>query len=276
MTLMQQKVAAVTVIIPCYRCAKSILRAVNSVVKQTLMPAEIVLVDDASGDDTLSLLQDLEHIYPALIKVISLSENVGAACARNTGWRQATQPYIAFLDSDDTWHPRKIEIQYAFMNAHPIVVLCGHAHHVHMQYDSILDGGLDNCKVENISKGALLFSNKFITPSVMIKSNIRQRFISGQRYMEDHMLWLSIIYGGGEVVKLSAKLAVIYKDSFGASGLSSDMWAMEKSELGNYWSLYKSKNIGFISVVVLSLYSFAKYLRRLLIASIRHKTFVKN
>lgn len=274
--MQQKKIASVTVIIPCYRCTKSIWRAVNSVIEQTLMPAEIILIDDNSGDNTLDLLISLENAYPNLVKVISLSKNVGAAFARNNGWAKATQSYVAFLDSDDTWHPRKIEIQYAFMIANPTVVLCGHAHHIQKQDCIIADVILDNWYVEKISKRALLFSNKFITPSVMIKSNISQRFISEQRYMEDHMLWLSVVFSGSEVVKLSARLASIYKDSFGTSGLSSHMCAMEKSELGNYWMLCKAKNIGFTTMVVLSFYSVAKFIRRLIIASLRHGIFARN
>lgn len=273
---MQQKVAAVTVVIPCYRCTGSILRAVDSVLQQSLMPAEIVLVDDASGDDTLKILHNLEFTYPHLIKVIALVANAGAACARNAGWEKATQPYIAFLDADDSWHPRKIEIQYIYMIKHPEVYLCGHAHHFLSSDKSDLNYGLEDWVVEDISKNALLVSNKFITPSVMIKSDIKHRFISGQRFMEDHMLWLNIIFSGQKVVKLSARLAIIYKNSFGTSGLSSKIWEMEKSELGNYWWLFKNNKIGFISILMLSLYSLAKYLRRLLIVSLRKIDFAKN
>lgn len=266
--------AKVSVIIPCYNCSLTIHRTVNSVLAQTQLPMEILLIEDKSTDKTLEIINQLAVLHPSVIKVIAIVNNQGAANARNVGWSLAQQPYIAFLDADDAWHVEKIKVQYNFMLNNPDVILSGHGHKI-VKTNNTLNWDIANFEIKPVKKLKILLSNQFVTPSVMIKSNIRQRFISEQRYMEDHMLWLSIIYGGGEVVKLSAKLAAIYKNSYGASGLSSHMWAMEKSELGNYWTLYKSKNIGIIFVVILSLYSFAKYLRRLLIAIIRHKTFAK-
>ncbi|MHB1099234.1 MAG: glycosyltransferase family 2 protein, partial [Burkholderiales bacterium] len=106
----------VSVIIPCYRCAETIARAVDSVLKQTLPPEEILLVEDCSGDDgnTLAVLHSLQQNNP-FIRVIPLAKNGGPAAARNAGWDAAKQPYIAFLDADDAWHPKKLEIQYSWM-----------------------------------------------------------------------------------------------------------------------------------------------------------------
>ena len=74
----------------------------------------------------------------------------------------------------------------------------------------------------------------------MIRRDIEQRFTEKQRYMEDHMLWLKIIYSGGYVVKLSPELAAIYKRPFGVTGLSAQFWSMERSDLGNYRRLYRA------------------------------------
>ncbi|QTN30415.1 glycosyltransferase family 2 protein [Rhodoferax sp. AJA081-3] len=118
--------APVSVVVPCYRCAATIARAVSSVAAQTLRPAEMILVDDASGDATLQQLHTLQAQHGPLIRVVALAANAGAASARNAGWNLATQPYIAFLDADDTWHPQKLEIQYRYMQQHPEVALSGH------------------------------------------------------------------------------------------------------------------------------------------------------
>ena len=98
-------------VVPCYRCAATIERAIASVAAQTQRPQEVILVDDASGDETLQQLYSLQSQYGEWIKVVALTTNVGAASARNAGWNVATQPYIAFLDSDDAWHPQKVAIQ---------------------------------------------------------------------------------------------------------------------------------------------------------------------
>jgi len=271
---MSHDVAFVTVVVPCFRCAKTIQRAVDSIAQQTQKPVEVILVDDASGDDTLSILHAIERQHSGWIKVIELNKNQGAAHARNVGWSVATQPYIALLDADDAWHPRKIEIQYQFMQKNPQTVLCGH--NVNIMLDNKLpDWQLGQADVKYISKNFLLVSNTFVTPSVMLKREVTFRFDSTKRYMEDHLLWLQIVFDNQQVAKLNLALVAIYKQPYGVSGLSSHMWAMEKSELGNYWLLYKSKKIDFISVVMLYLYSLAKYLRRVILVSLRRVAFVK-
>ena len=264
--------ACVSVIIPCYRCSETIGRALASVAAQTLLPKEVILVEDASLDNgvTVKILREqaVKYADNFEVKVIALNRNQGAANARNVAWNLATQPYIALLDSDDAWHTKKIEIQYQFMQVNPDVVLCGHNAKI-MTNNTQLDWLLDIFKFKFISKKRLLISNPFVTPSVMIKKDIGLRFNPKKRYVDDHLLWLQIIFDHHKVVKLNQALVVIYKPMFGASGLSSHLWAMEKSELDNYWLLFENKSIGFISVILLSLYSLAKYMRRLLIVSLR-------
>ena len=118
----------VSVIVPCYCCAATIETAIESVARQTARPAEVILVDDASGDDTVAALRRLHHRHGAdWMKVIRQEQNGGPSVARNAGWAMATQPYLAFLDADDSWHPRKVELQYGWMAAHPEVALTGHS-----------------------------------------------------------------------------------------------------------------------------------------------------
>lgn len=257
--------APVSVVIPCFRCAATIGRAVASIAQQTRKPAEVILVDDASGDGTLAVLQQLAQSYPGWLKVLQSDENRGAASARNAGWAAASQPYIAFLDADDAWHPQKIEIQYAYMCAHPEVILCGHRHRLIRQTGALPDWKVGEWKEERIHKWVLLLSNRFVTPSVMVRRDVGHRFVERQRYMEDHMLWLLLVCSGGAVVKLSAELAAIYKRPFGVMGLSAQVWSMERGDLGNYRRLYRAGCINGFQLGLLGLYSALKYLRRLLI-----------
>lgn len=257
--------ALVSVVIPCYKCARTIDRAVASVAAQTLRPVEVILVDDASGDDTREILQKLsEQFDPGWIKLVFLDQNIGAGSARNAGWVLASQPYVAFLDADDAWHFRKMEVQYGYMAAHPDVVLCGHGVRVLKQgvlpYWEVAVG----C-AQTISRWAMLVSNQFVTPSVMIKRDINYRFTEGQRYMEDHMLWLRVVCAGNRVIKLPMALAAIYKDPFGVTGLSSHVWLMERSDLGNFRRLYRDGCINVLQLLVLVAYSLLKYVRRLAI-----------
>ena len=263
--MMEDHVVPVSVVVPCFRCAATVARAVASIAQQTRKPAEVVLVDDASGDGTLEILQALAQQHAGWIKVIALKKNLGAASARNAGWDAASQPYIAFLDADDTWHPKKIEIQYTYMSAHPGVVLCGHGHRVIKQTDILPNWELADFEAVCINKWALLLSNRFVTPSVMLRRDVKQRFVEGQRHMEDHLLWLELVCSGAVVMKLSAELAAIYKSPFGTAGLSAQLWPMEKCDLNNYSRLHNGGCINLIEWFSLGLYSLLKYVRRLLI-----------
>ncbi len=260
-----EKYAPVSVIIPCYCCTNTIERAINSVANQTVRPHEVILIDDASGDGTLEALLLLERAYPEWVKVVSLEHNQGAASARNAGWELASEPYIAFLDSDDAWHPQKIEIQYSYMTAHPEVVLCGHNHRLLKQNDIFPDWKVEGVEARKINKWELLVSNRFVTPSVMLKRDVDQRFFEKQRYMEDHMLWMSVVCSGAVVCRLDTQLAAIYKRAYGVTGLSSQVWSMERGDLGNYRRLYREKCINGLQLGMLGLFSLFKYLRRLVI-----------
>jgi len=76
------------------------------------------------------------------IKVIALTENGGAGTARNVGWTAAAHAYIAFLDSDDSWHPQIIETQYSWIIKHHVATLTGRACQ-HVDDESINNGQVD-------------------------------------------------------------------------------------------------------------------------------------
>ncbi|WP_072395366.1 glycosyltransferase family A protein [Hyphomicrobium sp. CS1GBMeth3] len=93
------------VIIPTFNRADTIDEAISSVLRQTHPAKEIIVVDDGSTDDTVRRLTEMDH---PLIKVLVNERNMGATASRNRGARAATAEWIAFLDSDDTWHPEKL------------------------------------------------------------------------------------------------------------------------------------------------------------------------
>ena len=256
----------VSVIIPCFRCSATIARAIESVAGQSVLPAELILVDDASDDQTFSELSRLQSRFQTgWIKIIRQSINSGAGSARNAGWDAAKSEYIAFLDADDTWHPNKLEIQLRFMSAYPDVLLSGHRSAIG---STLPDPGLsERISVEKITFGQLLLANRFVTPSVMLKRIMPFRFRAGQRHMEDHLLWMQIAASGAPILRLDAKLALTYKPAYGASGLSSNLWRMEKAECGNYWYLAETRVISRPGAVFLCLYSALKFIKRIVMVA---------
>jgi len=104
---MTDKNIPISVIIPCFRSTDTIERAVLSVVNQTVLPSQIILIDDASNDGSIEKLFALQKEYPlANISVEVMPVNGGPGLARNRGWELATEPWLAFLDADDAWHPK--------------------------------------------------------------------------------------------------------------------------------------------------------------------------
>ncbi|MBZ9664912.1 glycosyltransferase [Pseudomonas sp. LMG 31766] len=267
----QRSMASVSVIIPCFRCATTISRAVNSVVCQSLLPLEIILVDDYSQDDTLKVLYSLQARLGAdWIKVCALPENAGPGTARNEGWKLAQGRYVAFLDSDDRWHPQKIELQYNWMEHHPNVALIGHL--------MAVDDGGDDPLLENstvlpvqISCRKLLASNRFSTPTVMLRSDIAQRFAYGERYCEDYRLWLHVCFFSGECYLFERVLAYMYKAPYGAAGLSGRLWEMEKGEVASYWSIYRGGGINILSMGFWVGLSIVKFIRRVFLVRFRRR-----
>ena len=261
-------VLPVSVIIPCYCCAATIERAVSSVMAQTVLPAEVWLIDDASpdGGQTLEVLYELKQRYSGKthIEIISLKENSGPSVARNTGWDAATQPYIAFLDADDAWHPRKLEIQYNWMKEHPHVALTGHPF-VWVKKDDPTQTIPANWHAWQITPFRLLLSNLFSTPSVMLRSDLPYRFDPAKRHSEDYLLWLQIVLSGHTAWRLELPLTYLYKAPFGERGVSADLWKMEKGELDTYWKLHRQGSITKLSLLAITTYSLLKYIRRLII-----------
>lgn len=106
----------VSIITPSYNSSLYIVETINSVCSQTFADWEMIIVDDCSTDNSVSVIKSCIEKDPR-IKLIQLKENSGAAVARNTAIETAQGRYIAFLDSDDLWLPDKLEKQLAFMQA---------------------------------------------------------------------------------------------------------------------------------------------------------------
>jgi teichuronic acid biosynthesis glycosyltransferase TuaG len=103
----------VSIIMPCYKASKYIKESIESVLNQTYENWELLIIDDCSPDDSLSYIRGM--LLDERCKLIELDSNVGAAKARNIGQKEAKGRFVAFLDSDDLWMPRKLEVQIKYM-----------------------------------------------------------------------------------------------------------------------------------------------------------------
>jgi glycosyltransferase involved in cell wall biosynthesis len=123
----------ISAIIPTYNRENTILRCIDSVLRQTYPVSEIIVVDDGSSDRTLQLV---EEAYGNKIKIIKQLHK-GAQAARNAGIMVAQGEYIAFLDSDDEWTEKKIALQMHVLEEKPNAVVCGNGYIMKDGYKTI-------------------------------------------------------------------------------------------------------------------------------------------
>lgn len=265
--------APVSVVIPCYRCTKTLARAVASIAEQTCLPTEVILVDDGSSDETRSLMTQLQSRYkPGWIRLVLLNTNAGAANARNAGWDQALGKYVAFLDADDAWHPSKIELQFKFMDAHPGVAVSGHGHRQVITVPNTT-AHIDSVSFSSVTPLYVFLKNPFVTPSFMVRRNLENRFLPGRRFMEDHFFLMQVCAAGLLITKAQTPLAYIFKPIFGESGLSSDLLGMQRAELENYSLLQQAGHLSMGFALVLKGYSWLKFCRRMVI--VKGRQFIR-
>ncbi len=221
--------APVSVVVPCFRCVDTIAAAIASIAAQTLPPAEVLLVEDCSGDRTLEVLREVAAAHAdGWIKVIALSDNGGPSRARNAGWQVASQEYIAFLDADDTWFPAKLELQVAALRADPAIALI--AHRMVVRERGLAPPALRRpVRASIIGRRRLLLNNPFPTASVVLRRDLPFRFDENYRRVEDFLLWAQIAFSGYRCAKINQTLAAWHKPNYGAGGLSEDLAAMHSA-----------------------------------------------
>lgn len=254
--------APVSVVVPCYRCAQTIEGAVASVAAQHLLPAEILLVDDGSPDDTLKRLHDVASAYPpGWIKVIALPRNAGPSAARNKGWEQASQPWIAFLDADDSWHPEKLVLQMEAIEEDPQIALI--AHDMNVQPRTAPSPALYYpLKVRVFPNHLMMLRSPFPTASIIVRRELPFRFDEQRRRAEDFMLWAQILLNGYRCAKINQVLASWHKPPFGAGGLSGDLAAMYEAANDVRKTLHEQGLLNWWQWKIMDIFSLLRYARR--------------
>ena len=257
--------APVSVIIPCFKCAETIERAIDSIAKQTLIPHEVILVNDASPDNTIGILKKLQNIYgKEWIKIIDLKKNVGPGQARNLGWESASQDYLAFLDADDVWHPQKLEIQWTWMKRNPNINFSGHPRLTYQDNLNLRNSSLNglNREPKIISKMRLLVSNVFPTSSWLFKMSLSTKFKQNY-YGEDYLCLLENFFSDHTMAFFDLPLCYCLRPPYSKGGLSNSLWSMEKAELKAYQKIWQDYHISNLEYGLISLYSLVKYARRI-------------
>lgn len=270
--------ADVSVVIPTYNSDCTIERAVKSVANQTLLPKEVIIIDDCSTSPKMhTILNNIQNDYNNYfyIKVFYLKNNSGPATARNIGIDNASCEYIAFLDSDDIWHPQKIEIQYFYMKKNENMYFSSHQGVIikEQNIEEFFNKKISNAQVivKSINPYFYLFKHYMKnsgTPSVIIKKTPKMKFYDNKRYFEDYLLWLeyNFLFDG---VVIDIPLSASFKFLYGESGLSANLWKMEKGELETFKILQQKGYINILLRYFVSCFSLLKYVRRIIICKFK-------
>lgn len=255
---------SVSVIIPTYNSMATIRRCLESALNQTFAPIEIIIVDDCSTDGTyeflLNLKQQLDH--KSKLIVIRNTSNQGPSFSRNQAIKISSGKWIAFLDSDDFWHPQKIEFQLEVAQANQCYFIGCESRVLTPSKIPLLS--LSNIKIKKLTQGDFWWKNHFQTPSVFVEKSNFLFFDTDMKYSEDFNLWLRLMNHYKYALLIKEPLVYLGKEAFGVSGLSQNLYQMELGEL---------RAMGHINNPLLRFiartFSLIKYVRRVWITKSR-------
>lgn len=238
-----KKSPLVSIIIPTYNSGKTIIQTIESVKNQTYTNYEIIVVDDGSTDGTVEILKTIKGI-----KLITQA-NQGVSAARNRGIEEAKGDYIAYLDSDDLWHPQKLEIQLKV--AEPLKSFGMIATTYQKFYDVQINPQFPAFEVpplESIEERSFyrfLKATTYLPSSVIIPKTVHNeigKFDPELRIGEDHDLWLRIAYKYPVYcIPLDLMWYFIRKESLSRSiGLTGEI---NKIFMAEQWNPYKENTL---------------------------------
>ena len=245
----------VSIITPSYNSSKFINECINSVISQTYMNWEMIIVDDCSTDNSRKKILELSK-SDNRIKLIELKDNIGPALSRNEALNVAKGKYIAFLDADDIWKSDKLEKQINFMKSKNI----GFSF---TAYQPVSEDAMKKYPVilapEKISYHSYLKNTIIGCLTVVINREIVGDFkMPNIRTSQDMALWLIILKRGFIAYGLQENLAYYRIVS---SSNTSDKW---KAALG-VWIVYrKIEKLSIIySIICFICYTFNAIKKRI-------------
>ena len=230
----------ISVVIPTLNRINTLQRALDSVINQTYKAAEIIVVDNGSSDGTLKFLREQ---YP---KITILTENkIGVSSARNKGIKKSINQWIALLDSDDAWHPRKLEIQTSMLDSALKEYNLIHTDEIWFRNNKHI-----NQMKKHKKQGGYIFERCLslccISPSsVLFKKNILDKvglFDESLPVCEDYDMWLKIC-SSEEVLFAQDKLT--YKYGGHKDQLSKSYWGMDRFRIKSIENIIKNFDLTY-------------------------------
>ncbi|TYC58050.1 glycosyltransferase family 2 protein [Marinobacter sp. BW6] len=207
----------VSIVMPAFNASQYIGATIDSVLRQTAPDWELIVVDDCSTDDTREKIHAIAEA-DSRIRLIALEKNFGGpAGPRNVGVKEARSDLVAFLDSDDIWHPEKLKIQLSAVEDTSSAFVCSG------MVDFADDRALRFEPIEKVGSEKISYWQQSVraqipTSSVLVSKALllKTPFWEDPAYkaVEDYHCWLRILQLVGHCVKLKAPL-LFYRKSEG-------------------------------------------------------------
>ena len=246
----------ISVIIPTYNRAAFLTDTVTSILKQTILPKEIIIIDDGSVDNTKDIVEKLIDQNPYLIKYIS-QQNQGVSSARNTGIKNSSHEWICFLDSDDIWEQEKLEHQINFhkINQH---ILFSHTNELWLFNNKEVKKKKHHKKPKGWCFSQNINNTLIGTSTVMIHRSILNKigyFDENLKACEDYDLWLRILqkYQLGYIEQKLTKKIAGHKGQLSFETPMMDtfrIYALLKHKEGKYKKIIKDEIIKKSTIMI--------------------------
>ena len=245
------KAPMITVIMPAYNAERFIEEAIRSVMGQTVADWELLVIDDGSQDGTCAVGEQLAAEDPR-IRMLRNDANMGVAKTRNRGFDLCRSSYVALLDSDDVWHPEKLERQLARLGESG-ADLC------YTSY-GIIDAQSQKAKAdyvvpEQADFKRLLKENVIGCSTVMLKTEVVKKYhFETDLHHEDYALWVRLLHDGFRAAGCAAVLVqwrwVQNSRSFDKRKSACSRWVIYRDymKLPLHQSLWAFGNYAFASV----------------------------
>lgn len=224
----------VSIVVPVYNVKPYIEATIKSVLNQTYTNWELILVENASKDGTVEVVQAYLEANPdERIKFYNIPDNIGAAAARNFGVNEASGRFITYLDSDDLWRPEKLEHQVSYM-------IEKDAAFSFTGYEFATSDGEGTGKIVNVPKTITykeaLKNTTIFTSTVMFDTEklTKEQIMMPLVKSEDTALWWRILRSGVTGYGLNENL-VLYRRI--ANSLSSN----KLEAMRRVWNLYRKE-----------------------------------
>ena len=244
----------VDIIIPVYNSQKYISKTIKSVFRQTYKNWKLIIIDDASTDDTKKILEEIykKIKYGRKIAILKNNINKGQALSRNRGLKYSKSKFVTFLDSDDFWDKNKLKNQIKFM-------LSNNYDFTYTDYKIIKNNQIKKITVPDFYDYKKFIHNSSINTCSMVlkKKIIKNIYFKNFRFSEDYFFKCQILKKGHIAYKCPRSYAyyLLRKDSLQSNRLSVffSLWIINK----NFNKLNFFKNVTSIFFIIIN--SLKKY-----------------